>query len=75
MDAFLCRLARELRPRTNESVDALLLRMRGELPEPWQHEDITALASEETAGHVTAFLDVLEHGLDATEIEAPPQSL
>ncbi|MFD6343290.1 SpoIIE family protein phosphatase [Streptomyces roseolus] len=75
VDVLLRRLAREFRPRTNESVDALLLRMRKELPEPWQHEDITTLASEETTGHLTAFLDVLEHGLDAAEVETPPPSL
>ncbi|WP_327420484.1 SpoIIE family protein phosphatase [Streptomyces sp. NBC_01230] len=75
VDAFLCRLAQELRPRTNESGEALLQRMRSELPELSQYEDIGALAPEELAGHVAAFLDVLEHGLDASEVAAPPQSL
>ncbi|MFB6703320.1 SpoIIE family protein phosphatase [Streptomyces sp. NPDC056333] len=75
VDAFLCRLAQELRPRTNESGEALLQRMRSELPELSQYEDIGALAPEELAGHVATFLDVLEHGLDASEVAAPPQSL
>ncbi|NBE50175.1 ATP-binding SpoIIE family protein phosphatase [Streptomyces boluensis] len=75
VDAFLRRLARELRPRTDESAEALLRRMRSELPEPWAYEDIAALVAEETAGHVTAFLDLLERGLDATEIAAPPQAV
>ncbi|MFI1717677.1 SpoIIE family protein phosphatase [Streptomyces litmocidini] len=75
VDGFLCRLAQELRPRTQELVGALLLRMREELPEPWRHPDIAALIPEETRGHLVAILDVLEHRLDAGEVEAPPQSL
>ncbi|MFJ7948540.1 SpoIIE family protein phosphatase [Streptomyces sp. NPDC096354] len=75
VDAFLCRLAQELRPRTNESGRALLQRMRSELPELSRYEVIGALAPEETAGHVAAFLDVLEHGFDTSEVAAPPQSL
>ncbi|MEV5513270.1 SpoIIE family protein phosphatase [Streptomyces flaveolus] len=75
VDAFLCRLAQELRPRTDESVDAMLRYTRGELPELWRYDDITALAGEETTGHVTAFLDALEHGRDAAEVAPPPQSV
>ncbi|MFB7861266.1 SpoIIE family protein phosphatase [Streptomyces sp. NPDC056069] len=75
VDAFLCRLAQELRPRTDESVEAMLRYTRSRLPEPWGYEEIAALAAEETAGHVVAFLDVLEHGLDVTEVEASPQSV
>ncbi|MFJ6409461.1 SpoIIE family protein phosphatase [Streptomyces hydrogenans] len=75
VDAFLRRLAQELRPRTDESVETLLRHARSELPEPWRHEEITALAAEETAGHVVAFLDVLEHGVDVAEAASPPQSL
>ncbi|MFJ9575359.1 SpoIIE family protein phosphatase [Streptomyces sp. NPDC101191] len=75
VDAFLCRLAQELRPRTDESVEAMLRYTRSRLPEPWGYEEIAALAAEETAGHVVAFLDVLEHGLDATEVAASPQSV
>ncbi|MFC9279843.1 SpoIIE family protein phosphatase [Streptomyces collinus] len=65
-DVFLRRLAHELRPRADESVEVMLRRMRGELPELWQCEDIAALAARETAGHVATFLDVLEHGPDTT---------
>ncbi|MFF9853943.1 ATP-binding SpoIIE family protein phosphatase [Streptomyces litmocidini] len=75
VDAFLCRLAQEFRPRTDESVGILLRYTRSELPEPWRYEEIAALAAEETAGHVVAFLDALEHGVDATEAAVPPQSL
>ncbi|MEU9994005.1 SpoIIE family protein phosphatase [Streptomyces sp. NPDC050848] len=75
VDALLCRLAQELRPRTDESVDAMLRYTRSRLPEPWTYEDITALAAEETTGHVVTFLDVLEHGLDAAEVAASPQSV
>lgn len=75
VDAFLCRLAQELRPRTDESVDAMLRNTHTELPELWRYDEIAALAAEETAGHVTAFLDALEHGLDAAEVAAPPQSV
>ncbi|MEV6201573.1 SpoIIE family protein phosphatase [Streptomyces sp. NPDC051771] len=75
VDVLLRHLAQHLRPRTSESVEILLRRMRDELPEPWRYEDITALAAEETAGHVSAFLDVLEHGLDTAEVAPSPRSL
>ncbi|MFI2738331.1 SpoIIE family protein phosphatase [Streptomyces sp. NPDC018711] len=75
VDALLRRLAQELRPRTDEAVDAVLRFTRGELPELWQYEDIAAFASEETAGHVTALLAVLEHGSEAAEAAPPPQSV
>ncbi|WP_418960373.1 ATP-binding SpoIIE family protein phosphatase [Streptomyces tritici] len=75
VDAFLRRLAQELRPRTDESVDVLLQSVRGELPELWQYEDIAVLATKETAAHVTTFLHMLEQGLDATEVAAPSNSL
>ncbi|MEU8524028.1 SpoIIE family protein phosphatase [Streptomyces sp. NPDC048629] len=74
VDAFLRRVAQELRPRTNQSADVLLRRIRSELPDPSLDEDIAALVSEETTGHVAAFLDVLEHGIDTTEFTAPPQA-
>ncbi|MER6426271.1 SpoIIE family protein phosphatase [Streptomyces sp900105245] len=75
VDALLCRLAQGLRPRTDESVEAMLRYTHSRLPEPWGYEEIAALAAEETSGHVVAFLDVLEHGLDATEVAASPQSV
>ncbi|WP_406109747.1 SpoIIE family protein phosphatase [Streptomyces sp. NBC_01003] len=75
VDAFLRRLAQELRPRANESAGVMLRRMRRDLPELWGYEDLAAFAPAETAGHVAAFLDVLEHGLGATEIETPPAAL
>jgi serine phosphatase RsbU (regulator of sigma subunit)/anti-sigma regulatory factor (Ser/Thr protein kinase) len=72
VDAFLRRLARSLGARANESADVLLQRLRSELPELWRDEDLSPLALEETAAHVTAFLDVLEHGLGAGPVETPP---
>ncbi|MCT4353417.1 SpoIIE family protein phosphatase [Streptomyces sp. Je 1-79] len=75
VDAFLRRLAQELRPRVNESADVLLRRMRSELPELWRYDDLSPMAVEETAGHVTAFLDVLEHGLDVTQARTPPSAV
>ncbi|MEU1404857.1 SpoIIE family protein phosphatase [Streptomyces sp. NPDC005728] len=75
VDVFLRRLAQQLRPRASQSVDVLLQRMRSELPELWQYEDIAALAVQETALHVATFLDVLEHGLDLTEVRAPSEAL
>ncbi|MFE9493929.1 SpoIIE family protein phosphatase [Streptomyces collinus] len=74
-DVFLRRLAHELRPRADQSVEVMLRSMRDELPELWQCEDIAALAARETAGHVATFLDVLEHGLDACPVRAPSEAL
>ncbi|MFE0734710.1 SpoIIE family protein phosphatase [Streptomyces sp. NPDC058855] len=75
VDALLRRLAQGLRPRTEESVETLLRYTRGELPEAWGYDEIADLVAEETAGHVGAFLDLLEHGFDATDAVAPPESL
>ncbi|MFE3580111.1 ATP-binding SpoIIE family protein phosphatase [Streptomyces vinaceus] len=74
-DAFLGRLAQELRPRTNQLVEVLLERLRSELPELWQHGDAAEMIRDETAAHVTTCLDVLEHGRNPTEIEAPPEAV
>ncbi|MDQ0994269.1 SpoIIE family protein phosphatase [Streptomyces sp. V3I7] len=73
--AFLRRLAQEFRPRASESVDVVLRRMRDELPELWECDDIAALALEDTAGHISAFLDALEYDLDAADFEAPADAL
>jgi hypothetical protein len=75
VDAFLRRLAEELRPRAEESADLLLRRLRVDMPELWEHEEIAELALEETAGHIARFLDVLEGRIDATEVEVPPEAL
>ncbi|MGW0817668.1 SpoIIE family protein phosphatase [Streptomyces viridiviolaceus] len=75
VDAFLRRLAQGLRPRVNPSADAVLRGIRGELPELWEYEDLATVMLEETAGHMTAFLDMLEHGLDAAEVELPAPAL
>ncbi|MFI6284428.1 SpoIIE family protein phosphatase [Streptomyces sp. NPDC051018] len=75
VDAFLRRLAQGLRPRANQVADALVRGLRDELPEVWVYDDLTALTLEEATGHVAAFLDMFEHGLDAAEVEFPPQAL
>ncbi|WP_225830125.1 SpoIIE family protein phosphatase [Streptomyces sp. NK08204] len=75
VDAFLRRLAQDLRPRANQSADVMLQRIRSGLPDLWRYEDIAALAPEETAGHVLTILDVMEHGLDVTEVETPADAL
>ncbi|MFF8605812.1 SpoIIE family protein phosphatase [Streptomyces sp. NPDC015346] len=75
VSAFLGRLARELRPRSNEWADILMERMRVELPELWHHMDLGPLALRETADHATAFLDALEHHRDVTRAEVPAAAL
>ncbi|POX51667.1 phosphatase [Streptomyces sp. Ru71] len=75
VDAFLRRLAQELRPRAEESADLLLQRLAVDMPELWEHEEIAALALEETASHITRFLDVLEQRIDVTDVDAPPEAL
>ncbi|MEK0098064.1 SpoIIE family protein phosphatase [Streptomyces sp. A475] len=75
VDAFLRRLAQELRPRAEASADLLLRRLRVDMPELWAHEEFAALALEETAAHITTFMDLLEQRIDATEVEAPPEAL
>jgi serine phosphatase RsbU (regulator of sigma subunit)/anti-sigma regulatory factor (Ser/Thr protein kinase) len=71
VDAFLRRLARHLRPRVDELADELLQRERTGLPELWAHDDIEPLGLEELAAHVAAFLDVLERGLDSSQVKTP----
>ncbi|MEU6622824.1 SpoIIE family protein phosphatase [Streptomyces litmocidini] len=74
-EVFLCRLAREFRPRVEQSADELLQVVRGELPALSEHEDLAALALEEGVSHVSTFLDVLEGRLDVAEVEAPEVAL
>ncbi|MFB7755147.1 SpoIIE family protein phosphatase [Streptomyces sp. NPDC056121] len=75
VDAFLRRLAQELRPRAEASADLLLQRLRVDMPELWEHEEFAALALEETAAHIITFMDLLERRIDAKEVEAPPEAL
>ncbi|KOG14005.1 MULTISPECIES: ATP-binding SpoIIE family protein phosphatase [Streptomyces] len=74
-EAFLRRLAQELRPQSSRSVEVILERVSEKLPELWEHEDLAAIVLTDTAAHVTAFLDVLEHGLDASQADAPDGAL
>ncbi|MFJ9151691.1 SpoIIE family protein phosphatase [Streptomyces sp. NPDC102270] len=73
--AFLSDLARGLAPRADHMVDVVLQRLRGELPEIWECEDIAALAPVALSEHVTAVLDFLERDLDMTEVGTPPAAI
>ncbi|MEV0600315.1 ATP-binding SpoIIE family protein phosphatase [Streptomyces sp. NPDC050315] len=75
VDAFLGRLARELRPQVKELAGILLQRLNGELPELWEDADIAALTLDETTQHVTAFLDLLETTPEVSASKAPPAAL
>ncbi|MFI1434318.1 hypothetical protein [Streptomyces lydicus] len=71
VDAFLGQLARPLRPQVNELAGLLLKRLDSELPELGEDADIAALTLDETAQHVTAFLDLLETNPDVSVSKAP----
>ncbi|MFJ9613427.1 PP2C family protein-serine/threonine phosphatase [Streptomyces noursei] len=75
VDAFLGQLARHLRPQVERLAGVLLQRLNGELPELSDEADIAALNPEETAQHITAFLDLLETHPDARASKAPPAAL
>ncbi|WP_308297321.1 MULTISPECIES: hypothetical protein [unclassified Streptomyces] len=72
VDALLRRLSRELRPRADQWADLLVRRLRSELPELWDHEDLAAQTLEEIGGHTAAFLDMIDSGLDASAVQPPP---
>ncbi|MFG2396836.1 ATP-binding SpoIIE family protein phosphatase [Streptomyces lydicus] len=71
VDAFLGQLARHLRPQVNELAGLLLQRLHSELPELGEDAEIAALTLDETAQHVTAFLDLLETNPDVCAPKAP----
>ncbi|MCT7352816.1 SpoIIE family protein phosphatase [Streptomyces sp. 15-116A] len=75
VSALLVHLAQELRPRSDQWAGLLMERMRGELPDLWEHEDVARLALRETADHVTAFLDALERDRGVPQDQAPPTAL
>ncbi|WP_086827079.1 SpoIIE family protein phosphatase [Streptomyces sp. NRRL B-24572] len=75
VDAFLGQLARRLRPQVRKLAGLLLQRLNSELPELSEEADIAALNLEETAQHITAFLDLLENRPDASASKAPPIAL
>ncbi|MFF9210716.1 MULTISPECIES: SpoIIE family protein phosphatase [unclassified Streptomyces] len=75
VDAFLRRLAQELRPRAEESAELLLRRLRVDMPELWENEEVAGLALEETTGHISRFLDVLGQRIEVEDVEAPPEAL
>ncbi|MFC8666932.1 SpoIIE family protein phosphatase [Streptomyces sp. NPDC057199] len=74
-DVFLRHLARGLRPRADQLVNAVMERLLDEHPDLFQYEDLAPLAQPATYEHVTAILDVLEHKVDVTEVEAPPAAI
>ncbi|MGW2466920.1 ATP-binding SpoIIE family protein phosphatase [Streptomyces bauhiniae] len=72
VDRLLHRLVQELRPQVGERADALLGRLRDELPDLWGHEDLVVLALQEITGHLTTFLDLLDGQVTMDEV-APPE--
>ncbi|MFH9826644.1 ATP-binding SpoIIE family protein phosphatase [Streptomyces bobili] len=73
--AFLRDLARGLEPRADQFVDVVLQRLRRELPELWQYEDIAALTPVTVSEHMTAMLDLLEHRIDMAKVTTPPAGI
>ncbi|MFI8825374.1 SpoIIE family protein phosphatase [Streptomyces sp. NPDC053431] len=74
-EEFLCRLAREFRPRVQQAADGLLQVVLRELPALSEHDDLVARALEEGVAHVSTFLDVLERRLDVADVKAPEVAL
>ncbi|MFF9065509.1 SpoIIE family protein phosphatase [Streptomyces sp. NPDC014891] len=75
VDAFLGQLARHLRPQVKKLAGLLLQRLNGEAPELWEDADIAALTLDETAQHVSAFLDLLETHPGTSPPDVPPAAL
>ncbi|MDO0916561.1 SpoIIE family protein phosphatase [Streptomyces sp. DT2A-34] len=75
VDVLLCDLARGLRPRSDQLTDALIQRLRSDVPQLWKFEDIAAPALVATSEHVNNWLDVLEYGFDVAEVKAPPAAV
>ncbi|WP_199815693.1 SpoIIE family protein phosphatase [Streptomyces griseus] len=73
-DACLSSAARGLKPRVEELVDALVERLRVEIPVLWEGED-TAPVVFTLSQHVTHWLGILEQGLDVREVSAPPVAI
>ncbi|MEU1577605.1 SpoIIE family protein phosphatase [Streptomyces collinus] len=72
---FLSDLARGLEPRADELVDVVLERLRRELPELWEFEDIAALAPPALSEQVVTALDLLQHGFDVSKVVTPPAAV
>ncbi|MER5791498.1 SpoIIE family protein phosphatase [Streptomyces sp. NPDC059627] len=75
VEAFLSEVARGLKPRADELVDAVVDVIRGELPELWKYEDLAIAAPAAVSAHVVAVLDLNEQGLDVTKVEALPAGI
>ncbi|MFI7498957.1 SpoIIE family protein phosphatase [Streptomyces sp. NPDC049687] len=73
--AFIRDLARGLEPRTDEFTAVMLQRLRRELPELWQYEDIAALLPGAVSEHVSAVLDILENRIDMADVTTPPAGI
>jgi hypothetical protein len=73
VDLLLRDLAREPRSRADRLAAELTEVSRSELPDVWEYEDLVAQEPATTTGHITAVLDVLEHGLDLTQVGRRPR--
>jgi serine phosphatase RsbU (regulator of sigma subunit)/anti-sigma regulatory factor (Ser/Thr protein kinase) len=72
---FLSDLARGLAPRADQLADVVLQHLLAELPEVWKYEDIAAVAPTALSEHIATILDLLERGLDMTEVRTPPAAI
>ncbi|MEU2068007.1 ATP-binding SpoIIE family protein phosphatase [Streptomyces anulatus] len=75
VDAFLGQLVRHLRIQVDRLACLLLQRLNGELPELREEGEISALTVDETAQHISAFLDLLETRSGGSPSEVPPAAL
>lgn len=75
VEAFLAEVARGLKPRADQLVDAVVDLIRSELPDLWKYEDLATAVPVAVSGHVIAVLDLNEHSLDVTKVKALPAGI
>ncbi|WP_234468456.1 SpoIIE family protein phosphatase [Streptomyces sp. MBT62] len=75
VEAFLSEVARGLKPRADQLTAGVVDLVRSELPELWKYEDLATAVPVAVSGHVIAVLDLNEHSLDVTKVEALPAAI